>query len=222
LLRHALFLLLAALVLLALSAGRGFAQDRGAIVAPDAPRDERAHKFFEAGRGAYDVGSYREALNYFQQSFELSGRPVLLYNIGQCADHLRMDEVALDAFQRYATAFPDADNHLQVVERIRVLEGVVKEKKATAEREAAQAAAITPENVAAAAPAKPESSAATAAAPAETPSPWYARWYTWAGIGGAVAAAVVVGIVASGSSAGAPTHHTPNSGVHVDALRAAQ
>src|SRR3954452_7742943 len=66
------------------------AQTKGSV-------DDHARKFFEAGRAAYDVGNYTEALNHFQQAYELSERPQLLYNIGQCADRLRLDETALAA-----------------------------------------------------------------------------------------------------------------------------
>ena len=187
----------------------------------DSGGDERAHKLFEAGRAAYDVGSYREALNYFQQAYDLSGRPRLLYNIGQCADRLRMDDAALEAFQRYLRENPDADNRLQIQERIRVLEEVAKAKQES-ERAAAREAppeALAPAAVAAAAPQSAEPKSAAPVQSDETPA-WYGRWYVWAGVGGAVAAAVVVAIVATSSQQPA-SRHVPNSGVTVQALRVA-
>ena len=165
------------------------------------------------------MGSYREALSYFQQAYELSGRSQLLYNIGQCADRLRMDDVALDAFKRYLQEVPGADNRLQVQERIRLLEEIVKAKQAEAQNAAAtaQAAALAPSNVAAAAPANPEPKV-VATSPVDEPTPWYGRWYTWAGVGGVVAAGVLVAVLAS-SSPGPATHHAPSSGVSIQALQ---
>jgi tetratricopeptide (TPR) repeat protein len=75
-----------------------------------ADEDREARFLFEAGRTAYDAGRYREALAHFQGAYDLSLRPQLLYNVGQAADRLRQDEVALDAFERYLSALPVADN----------------------------------------------------------------------------------------------------------------
>jgi tetratricopeptide (TPR) repeat protein len=211
-------------VLLLLLLSSAHAQETGAAgSAPNPSRDEHAHKFFEAGRAAYDVGSYREALSYFQQAYELSGRSQLLYNIGQCADRLRMDDVALDAFKRYLQEVPSADNRLQVQERIRLLEEIVKSKQDEAQKAsaAAQAASLAPSNVAASAPATAEPKV-VATSPVEQPTPWYGRWYTWGGVGGVVAAGVLVAVVASSSSSGPATHHTPSSGVSIQALQVTQ
>lgn len=89
--------------------------------------DDVARGLFEAGRAAYDSGSYQDALNFFQQAYEYSDRPRLLYNIGQSADRLRMDRTALSAFRRYLELVPDADNVVEVENRIRALEPLVVE-----------------------------------------------------------------------------------------------
>jgi tetratricopeptide (TPR) repeat protein len=58
------------------------------------------------------------------------------------------------------------------------------------------------------------------APPRDDDAPWYGRWYTWAGVGGVVAAGVVVAVlVAGGSDDGGVTHRQPKSGVTLEALR---
>ena len=80
---------------------------------------------FEAGRVAYAAGRFEDSLDYFQRAHGMSGRAILLYNIGSAADKLRRDAVALDAFRRYLEAMPTAENRAEVESRIHVLEQVV-------------------------------------------------------------------------------------------------
>src|SRR5690606_23764287 len=82
--------------------------------------DEEARALYQAGRIAFDQGRFESALDYFQRSYELSGRPALLFNIGSAADRLRKDEVALDAFERYLEAVPDSPDRASVESRIEV------------------------------------------------------------------------------------------------------
>ena len=88
-------------------------------------RDDEARMLFEAGRVAYSAGRFDDALGYFRRAYEISGRAVLLYNVGSAADKLRQDAVALDALRRYLEAVPTAENREEVEARIRVLAGVV-------------------------------------------------------------------------------------------------
>ncbi len=95
---------------------------------PDEPsdRDQQARSLFEQGRQAYEAGRYRDAWGYFHDSYKLSGRPQLLYNIGQTADRLGMDADALRAFKMYLERLPDAANAREVDNRVRALEDRVK------------------------------------------------------------------------------------------------
>lgn len=93
-------------------------------------RDEEARMLFEAGRVAYAAGRFEDALGYFERAHEMSGRAVLLYNVGSAADKLRRDSVALTAFRSYLEAVPAADNREEVEARIRVLEQVVAAEQA--------------------------------------------------------------------------------------------
>lgn len=159
--------------------------------------DERARKLFEAGRAAYDIGDYSRALENFQQAYELSDRPQLLYNIGQCADRLRLDETALAAFRRYIQRVPDAANRYQVEERISVLQDVLSSKFDAGEArddEAAQASAPSDDEQAVAASLKPTSNPQADGDPAI-----WSQWWFWAAAGGVVAITVVgIAIASSG------------------------
>jgi hypothetical protein len=80
--------------------------------------DTEARLLFEAGRSAFVDGRYEAALERFQEAYETSRRPDLLYNIGTTADRLRRDEEALKAFTGYLAALPEAENRREVEARI--------------------------------------------------------------------------------------------------------
>jgi hypothetical protein len=81
-------------------------------------REEEAHSLFEAGRLAYSAGHFADARDDFERAYDLSGRPELLYNIGQCADRLRDDAAAIDAFERYLGAVQEPANGEEVLRRL--------------------------------------------------------------------------------------------------------
>ncbi len=110
-------LLAAALVLV--GAATASAQD---ATPTEASEDREARMLYQAGVEALQAGRHENALDYFQRSYELSGRPELLHNIGITADRLRRDDVALDAFRRFLEAVPDAPNRGDVEARIAALE----------------------------------------------------------------------------------------------------
>lgn len=87
--------------------------------------EAEARSLFEAGRSAFDIGRYEDALEHFQQAYELSGRSSLLYNVGQTADRLRLDAVALEAFERFLADNPEHARAEAVRARIRVLREAV-------------------------------------------------------------------------------------------------
>lgn len=95
--------------------------------------DEEARSLFEAGRAAFTAGRFEDALGHFQRAYELSGRPMLLFNIGQSFDRLRRDEEALSTFERYLTDVPDAPNRAQVEARVAIMQAAVAEAEEQAE-----------------------------------------------------------------------------------------
>jgi tetratricopeptide (TPR) repeat protein len=194
-----------ALVLALALASTGVAQEPAAGAATDASadadqadRDREARFLFEAGRTAYDAGRYKEALGHFQRAYELSQRPQLLYNVGQAADRLRQDQLALDAFERYLSALPAAANRPAVEERIKVLREVL----AARQSEADAAPAPTPAETAQASPTLAEQAASGRAggeAPRDQDENLLSQWWLWAAAGGVAAGVVVVAILVASS-----------------------
>jgi tetratricopeptide (TPR) repeat protein len=90
--------------------------------------DQEAHNLFEAGLSAYQDGRFEAALGHFQNAYELSDRPALLFNIGSCLDRLRRDAEAVDYFERFLEAVPDAPNRTEVEGRIRILRRAVADR----------------------------------------------------------------------------------------------
>jgi tetratricopeptide (TPR) repeat protein len=97
---------------------------------PDnASLDAEARGIFLAGKAAYGDARYEDALRHFKRAYELSKRPVLLFNIGQAADKLRRDQEALDAFKGYLEQVPDGEGKREAESRVRVLEQVIEGKQ---------------------------------------------------------------------------------------------
>ncbi len=84
-------------------------------------REQEARRYFMAGRQAYQEGRYETALQYFEKSYELSGRAALLWNIATAADRLRRTERAIEAFELFLASEPDSNLRPQVEARLQVL-----------------------------------------------------------------------------------------------------
>ena len=99
-------------------------------------QDDEARGLFLAGRAAFDQGRYEDALDRFREAHRLSGRPELLYNIGQAADRLRRDREALEAFEGYLEQTPsDAPNRSIAQNRVDFLrEQLARREAATPAR----------------------------------------------------------------------------------------
>jgi tetratricopeptide (TPR) repeat protein len=69
--------------------------------AKDGTADSMARDLYKEGDAAYAEGRYDDALNAFQEAYDLSKRPLLLYNIGNALERLgRLGESA-DALEKY-------------------------------------------------------------------------------------------------------------------------
>jgi tetratricopeptide (TPR) repeat protein len=69
--------------------------------AQDDTGDERARTHFESGRSYFDEGNYERALEEFQRTLEMSGRPQMYFNIGTTLERLGRLREAADAFEHY-------------------------------------------------------------------------------------------------------------------------
>jgi tetratricopeptide (TPR) repeat protein len=138
--------------------------------------DAEARSLFEAGRTAYRDARYEDALGYYRRSYELSHRPELLYNIGQCEDRLRHDAEAIEAFEAFLAALPDAPQRAEVTVRLDILR---RTAVATTDTETTE----TPETIVA--------TPAPVDASASDPVPWIVL-----GVGGGLAAVGVALLIA--------------------------
>jgi tetratricopeptide (TPR) repeat protein len=116
---------------------------------PESSADAEARSIFDAARTAFNNGRYEEALEYFTRAYELSGRPELLYNLGQTLDRLDREAEALDHYRRFLVELPDTEMRGQAEGRIRIIEerlaaAEAAEAAAAAEVEAPRPAAFDP------------------------------------------------------------------------------
>lgn len=101
--------------------------------------DLEARSEFEAGAIVFAEGGFAEALAHFERSYELSGRPELLYNIAICHDRLRHDRLAVQNYDAFLEALPETERRAEVEARLPALrEAIARED---AERAALAAAA---------------------------------------------------------------------------------
>jgi tetratricopeptide (TPR) repeat protein len=115
----------------------------GAAAAAQSPdpwsSDQQARDLFQRGRDAFNDGRFEDALHDFRRSYQLSGRPELLFNIGSASDRLRHNQEALDAFEGYLEARPEAPNRREVERRIVVLRhAIARDAALQAELESGQ------------------------------------------------------------------------------------
>lgn len=165
---------------------------------PDAARDAAAREAFESGRNAYDLGRFSEALAAYERSYELSHRPLLLFNIARAAEADGRPARAIEAYEGYLQAVPDADNRAFAEARLSKLRGAAPASAPPVVSPKAAADTLAP---------APMSTTAVAAEGGSTPPKredapqparpvWKRAWF-WGVIGAVVAGAVTAGIVVS-------------------------
>lgn len=162
--------------------------------------DEEARGLFLAGRAAYEDGRFEEALDYFRRAHALSGRPELLFNVGQAADRARMDEAAVDAWEAYLDAVPDSPNRRTVETRVRALRKAMARREESSRSEDAASVPSPRETAETEARRGPEVQVAGAGEPQEDRGGVHTRWWFWTGAGAAVVAAVLTGVLVSRGS----------------------
>jgi tetratricopeptide (TPR) repeat protein len=149
--------------------------------------DDVARDLFTAGTSAFAVGRYRDALDLFERAYALSERSILLFNIGSAADRSRNDARALEAYEAYLVAHPEAENRAFVEERITTIR-THRTDGASAEPEDALDAPEAPEPPALALEDQ-------AGSPQDDPEGAPSRWWLWTGVGAVVATGLILGIV---------------------------
>ncbi|MBK6580025.1 MAG: tetratricopeptide repeat protein [Sandaracinaceae bacterium] len=95
--------------------------------------DQAARVLFQSAREAFAVGEYERALSGFQQAYDLSRRPALLYNIGTTLDRLRRDDEALAIFEQFLREDPETPNRAEIESRVAQLRAGIQARHAREE-----------------------------------------------------------------------------------------
>jgi hypothetical protein len=109
-------------------------------------KHELARAHYKAGASYYQRGRYADAVREFEQSYELSRKPDILYNLAHCYDKLGKPDKVVGYLRRYLKEKPKAEDREQVEAWLGNLERALAEEraaanKAVADRTAAQRAA---------------------------------------------------------------------------------
>lgn len=95
--------------------------------------DEEARRHFRLGQAHYDNGSFLEAAQEFEQAYQLSQRPQLLYNVyvayRDAGDLVR----SRDALREYLERVPDAPNAANLRARLESLDRMIEQQGTAAE-----------------------------------------------------------------------------------------
>jgi tetratricopeptide (TPR) repeat protein len=162
----------------------------------DGTRDAEAKALFQAGREAFEGGRYEAALARWQEAYDISGRPALLYNLGLAHDRLRHDDKALWAFKAYLAQVSNIENREEVEGRIKALETARDERNAVVAPAPSPTETANQSEVAAT---TRSDSAFTVSEPRDTPTakPLTKQWWFWTGVGAVLVGGVVIAIAAS-------------------------
>jgi len=102
------------------------------LLAAAEPAGDAAREHYRKGEAAYDRHEYGRAIDEFQQAYNLTNAPALLFNLAQ-AHRLHGDWAeARDLYRSYLRETPDAPNRTDVEARIDEMDHKLVPVKATA------------------------------------------------------------------------------------------
>lgn len=97
-------------------------------------QQKQATEHYKRGREFRTFGAYDDAIREFLAGFELSGDPAFLFNLAQTYRENRDKQMALDYYKKYVELAPDGTGALLANSHIAVLERLIAEETAEAER----------------------------------------------------------------------------------------
>jgi tetratricopeptide (TPR) repeat protein len=154
---------------------------------PEATKhDEDGRQHFKSGTLYFKQGQYERAIVEYQEAYELSGRPRLLFNLSLAHEKLGQLPEAIETLSRYLGTDGGIADRLDLEKRLETM----KERR---ERQEQKAARVVPSPAAAA-----KSVEMDDRSDAASPQPVYKKWWLWTGVG-AVAVGVVVGAIVASS-----------------------
>jgi hypothetical protein len=124
--------------------------------------DARARELYEQGDRYYSEGRYEKAVEAFRESYSLSKRPLLLFNLANAYERLGRYDEAVTALREYAPSAPEQEREV-ITKRIDSLELRAKEQAARAQPAPPPPATATPASPPPAAPTADSAAAAPAA-----------------------------------------------------------
>ena len=147
---------------------------------------EGAAKHHRQGQRMFAMGRFHKALTSYEKAYQLSKHPDILFNMGQCYRNLGDYKTAVILFRAYLDEKPDAANREAVLQLIHRLENELqiepqKKVKKTPDRRSLPTKKLK----------RSES------------SPFYKRWWFWAGLA-AVAAGGTTAYLLIGRDDGLP------------------
>lgn len=106
-------------------------EEDGAGEAVELSDEEKAvaRRHFESGGERYKEGEYREAIMHFEEAYDLTHAPELLYNIGKCHEELGEEAAARENYEMYLRMKPDAEDADEVRARMDRLGGETGEEE---------------------------------------------------------------------------------------------
>jgi hypothetical protein len=88
---------------------------------PAPSADEQAHVLFLNGQRLYDEGRYEEAVQAFKTAYELSKRPLMLFNMANAYERLGQLEQAIDVLNQYRV-YADPSEQDVLLARVQTIE----------------------------------------------------------------------------------------------------
>ncbi len=100
--------------------------------------DQRARELYENGALLYEEGDYENAVIAWKQAYDISERPLLLYNIANALERIGEWQEAFDYLNQYR-AFAKADERDTLDRRMRSIERRLEDKRSDEEAVAEEA-----------------------------------------------------------------------------------
>jgi tetratricopeptide (TPR) repeat protein len=178
-----------------------------ALVVAGSPNEDplaKAKTHFAEGDRLAKAHRYDEAIPHFQEGYELSRRPVFLFNMGECARLAGDPARARASYQRYLEEDPHGPLAATAKTRLAGLEASIEPTRSPVSRP--DLTVPVPPLVEAAPAFSPAPSGAHTVGSAQidrtTHRPLWRRWPFWTAIGVAVAGATVAILATNGGDGG--------------------
>ncbi len=178
----------------------------GAARAGDLPKESRvkAKQHFEDGQKAYQLGEFPRAIREFRAAFDISGEPILLYNLGQAYRLAKDYERGLFFFKQFLAAGAGSRSEHDVVQqKVSELETLLAAQNKT-QHSPPTGTVKPPDTVPPAQPETPVAPTPQVSKPSPAPEapsrttanasrPWYRNPAGWTLLAGGVAIVVIGG-----------------------------